>query len=150
MFGPDLAKTFAKGMLAFAIASWAAFGVGAEPARAALSDSLMMCAEGTESVGFSLPVSAPDRYSIFAYSVNGGTWQYSNWFYTSYGHSWMWNGQGWESAGFAAGPIILVGNQASVVGYEYRWTQAAGGTWVSLGSCVTTSFFGGGIVFTSN
>jgi hypothetical protein len=123
---------------------------GLVPAQAVSAASMdqawMSCGEGTETVSFGLPLSAPGRWSQFLYTVDGGrTWQKTAWYYSKYGAFYIWNGRALESIRDGGGPIILVGNRQRVYGYESNGYRN-----VYLGTCVTSSFFSGGIVYTYN
>ena len=123
---------------------------GLTPAQAANAASMdqawMSCGQGTETVSFGLPLSAPARWSQFIYTVDGGkTWQATAWYYSQYGAFYIWNGRALESIRDGGGPILLVGNQLRVHGYE-----RTGSGDIYLGTCTTSSYFGDGIVYTYN
>jgi hypothetical protein len=148
MLGQKVLSAGAKSLAALALAGAVTAG-SAEPASAAMTNAYMACGEGTETVYFGLPLDSPARMSIFAFRVNGGAWQWTPWYYTAQGRFWLYNGSRWEPLpAEGSSSINIVGNNKLVEGWEYRVNVSTGaGSWVSLGSCRTTSFFGGGLVF---
>jgi hypothetical protein len=151
MNGSTIALSMGKGVLATAIALAAIAGAGARPAAAAISDSNLTCGAGTETASFGFPLDSAPRLSIFAYRVNGGAWQWTDWYYMARGNYWSWNASQGRWVGLSADvsmKILMLGNGATVEGWDYRHDPARGtGGWVNLGSCRTTSFFSGGLVF---
>jgi hypothetical protein len=145
MFGAT--KHLQKAALAAVVAATVAVGFNAEPTKAAsMTQTWMSCGEGTETVHFGLPLSAAGRWSQFVYTLdNGRTWQSTAWYYSKYGQFYIWNGRALESIRDGGGPILIVGGNKRVTGYEWTGTR-----YLALGTCVTSSFFSGGIVYTYN
>ena len=135
---------------AIAVAALGVAGIGAESARAdAMTDAKMIRMQGTGQVAFGLPANAAPRYSAFAYSVNGGDWQYMYWYYSEYGGVWDFSG-GYFRAHYGT-PAAYVGS-GSVVGWEYRWYYDGSpyNGWVPLVSCTASDFNNtGGLIFPS-
>jgi hypothetical protein len=145
--GFAITRTILAGALSIAVIA----GLGARPVAAALSDSSLACGEGTETAYFGFPLDSEPRMSIFAYRVNGGGWQWTDWYYMSSGRYWNWStGQG-RWLGLSADvsfKLLMLGNRAFVEGWEYRYDPVRGTEgWINLGSCTTSSFFSGGLVF---
>jgi hypothetical protein len=134
--------------MALTLATGLAFGATQPAAASTMTDATMVCAEGTGSVYFGLPLTGSARMSIFAYRVNSGSWAYTNWYYTSNGSFWMYDG-GWKALPADSSMTIRdVGGNKLVQGFEYRYIPSTGsGSWISLGSCRTSSFFESGITF---
>lgn len=146
-----LTSAIGKSVLAVALAAGIMGGTGVQEARAALSDSSMRCPEGTENFYFGLPLDSAPRWSIYAYRIDGGTWQWTDWYWVNRGSYWYWDANRAQVVALPADSsmrIVPVGNNKLVEGWEYRYSPSTGsGTWVNLGYCRTTSYFGGGIIF---
>jgi hypothetical protein len=133
--------------LALAFAASLGAAVTAQPANAAsTTQPWLSCGEGTETIHFGLPLNAAGRWSQFVYTLDGGrTWQRTAWYYSKYGAFYIWNGRALESIRDGGGPILIVGNRMRVHGYEWNGSRN-----LYLGTCVTSSFFRDGIVYTYN
>jgi hypothetical protein len=148
MFTGTMVKALTATAGATLLAGTMLFASPTAPAAAAgLNDAWLSCGTGTETIHFGLPL-AGTRYSQFAYRLDGGAWQYTNWYYASNSSYQVYTNAGWQGIRDGGGPIIIVGGGHLVEGWEYRWTPASGAQWVNLGSCTTSSFFSGGIVYT--
>jgi len=123
-------------------------GVLAAPVNAAsMTQPWVSCGQGTETFHIGLPLSAPGRWSMFYYTLDGGrTWQRTDWYYSEYGAFYIWNGRERVSIGDGGGPILLVGDRKRV--WVYEWIGYA--PYLYVGTCVTSSFFNDGIVYTYN
>lgn len=140
MFRTNVVPAIAKTLVALTLATGLAAGA-TKPAEASMTDAYMACGEGTGGIYFGLPLSGAARMSVFAYRVDNGGWQFTNWYYTSNGSYWMWEGK-WVSLPFDSSMTArLTGGNHTVYGYEYRYNPSTGaGGWVNLGSCRTSSF----------
>lgn len=146
MFGTKVVPAIARTLVALTLATGLAAGA-TKPAEASMTDAYMACGEGTGGIHFGLPLSGGARMSLFAYRVDSGSWQFTNWYYTSNGSYWMWEGK-WASLPFDSSMTSRnIGGNHNVYGYEYRYNPStASGGWVNLGSCRTSSFFESGII----
>ena len=150
MFGTKARSIVTKGLLALALAGSLTVA-GTRPAAASMTDASMGCGVGTETVTFGFPQEGAGRMSVFAYSINGGAWKFTNWYYTANGFAWMWNGSSWIGLPGGIASFALAGSNNKIVGYEYRYDPSARtGRWIALGSCTTSSFFNDGLVYTYN
>jgi hypothetical protein len=149
MFGTKAVAAVTRSVMALTLASGLVVGTTQPAAASTMTEATMVCTEGTESVYFGLPLTGSARMSIFAYRVDGGSWAYTNWYYTSNGSYWMYDGGRWAALPVDSSMTIRsVGNRKLVEGFEYRYNPSTGAaSWISLGSCRTTSYFDGGIVF---
>jgi hypothetical protein len=150
MFGAGIVRAIARTLVGLTLATALAAGTTGQ-ANASMSNAYMACGEGTETVYFGLPLSGAARMSIFAFSVDGGAWQFTHWYYTDNGSYWHFDPAQARWVGMppeGSQSTWIVGNRHNVVGFEYRYIPSTQtGSWISLGSCRTTSFFDGGIVY---
>jgi hypothetical protein len=137
----------AKGMTSLVLATVVVFGLDAKPAEASMTSLSMGCGVGTETVSFGFPQESPGRVAIFAYSVNGGAWQWTPFYYTWQGHVWIWQGQ-WVATNGGLASFVTLGGGRTVVGYGFQ--SNTNGTWETtpLGTCTTSSFFNDGLTYT--
>ena len=149
MFGPKVVSGIGRTLLALTLATGLATGASKPASASTMTDATMACAEGTETVYFGLPLTGAPRMSIFAYRLNGGAWAYTHWYYTSNGSYWLFEGGRWTALPLSgSSPFRIVGNNVLVDGFEYRYNPSTGAaSWINLGSCRTSSFFTGGIIF---
>jgi hypothetical protein len=151
MFGFKVSSIVGGALVTLALAGSIATGgtrtVDGTPVAGSIYESGMYCPEGTGAISFGLPLDGPARMSLFAFRVNGGEWQFTNWYYSARGVFYFFNGSNWEDSSMMA--IELISGSKLVEGFEYRYDVTSGtGGWVALGSCTTSSFFDGtGIVF---
>jgi hypothetical protein len=140
-------------VVGLALVAAAAMGVGtaagANTARApqTADDAWIQCGYGT--VDFELPTdAAPARLTSFAYSLDGGAYQYTRWFYSrgsdhySFDSASGWGGMGtYAELGVAANTSVRV--------WEYRLYDNGFAQWDDLGSCLVEGnpFDSGGFVF---
>jgi hypothetical protein len=138
-----------KGIASFILAAAIAATSGAKPVAASMTDTSLSCGVGTETAAFAFPLEGPGRMSVFAYRINGGSWQFTSWYYTWNGFAWIWQGGRWVDTVGGVASFALAGTNNLVEGYEYRYDPTSGtGGWINLGSCVTSSFFHDGITYT--
>lgn len=140
MFGAKAFSAVTRTAMALTLAAGLAAGA-TRPVEASMTDAYMACGEGTGGIYFGFPLEGAARMSIFAYRVDNGGWQYTNWYYTSNGSYWMWEGR-WNALPLSSSQTIrLVGGGHTVYGYEYRYNPSTrSGAWVNLGQCQTSSF----------
>ena len=109
------------------------------------------CPEGTGVADLTLPLHAAPRMSLFFFRVDGGAWQQTDWYYTSFDHAWIWNPQsGWHEIPFYSdwSKMIFLSGTHSVDAWELRFTDGQS-QWVNLGSCTTSDFSAPGIIITN-
>jgi hypothetical protein len=147
MFGTKVVPAIARTLVALTLATGLAAGATKPAEASTMTDAYMACAEGTGGIYFGLPLSGGARMSLFAFRVDSGSWQFTNWYYTSNGSYWMWEGK-WVSLPFDSSMTARnIGGNHNVYGYEYRYNPStASGGWVNLGSCRTSSFYESGII----
>ena len=91
-----------------------------------------------------LPTGGTPRMSVFLVRFDGGQWQQTDWYYTSYGRAWIWNAQsGWTEIVSYIGRAreFFVNGDHTVEAWELRYPAGGAGQWVNLGSCATTDFW---------
>jgi hypothetical protein len=143
-----------KGLLAAAIATGSVLGAGASDAQAAMSDSSLVCGQGTETAYIGFPLDSAPRMAIYAYRVNGGSWRYTDWYWMARGSYWSWNANAGRWVSLPADvsmKILTIGDRQHVEAWEWR-VESGAGRWVQppMTPCTTTSFFNGGITYTYN
>ena len=135
----------AKGFTALVLAVTITAAVGTKPVAAA-SGLSMGCGVGTETVSFSLPMDGPGRQVIYAYSVNGGAWQWTPRYYVWQTHAWILQNNQWVYTNGGLSSFVTLGGGKTVVAYGFE--TDAYNNWkagVRLGPCTTSSFFTSGI-----
>jgi hypothetical protein len=135
---------FRKAILVSALSLVVLFTANTRAVEAAsMTMSDMSCGLGTGTVHFSLPLDGSARYSIFYYSINGGSWNTTNAYYSNRGDFWIhYNDGSWANMGSGGGAIPIVpGRGRSVVAWElfYSWSTGTW-DWNYLGNCITTNF----------
>jgi hypothetical protein len=136
-------KRFA--ILAVAAAMVFGGGVASDAKAYSTTDAWLNCT-ALSGFKFELPFQGSARASIFAFSVDGGPWQYTSWYYTHNASYYQLTGGRWQAIGFG-GTLENYGFQDeamhTVVAWEYRaWSSSDG--WHYLGSCQASSYHGGG------
>ena len=134
------------GALAAIALSGMMLGAVAAPASAATGDSQLACELGFDGYSIYLPFVSDGYYSLYYTSVDGGAWGTSNWWYSSNFMNFEYTSAGW-SANHSLYIGSNLGGGHKVTAWEYRYFANGTGQWVYLGSCVTTSFMGGGIIY---
>ena len=135
-----------KAIVALVIA--AALTVAAPSAAQAdsLSDASLNCT-ALSGFKFELPAAGSARTSQFVFSVDGGRWEYSHFYYTHGLSYYQWMGSSWQQLGVGGGflPIYNFDDESThhVVAWEYRQNSTSNG-WHYLGSCYASSYYGGG------
>lgn len=139
---------------------------GVSPASAESTSNMVSfrCEEGTGQFTFGLPTSSDGRTSYFEYRIDGGSRWYTPYKYYSYGTS-RWRttvdvrtgattGRTWEPMSYTGtAPVWWSGNIGGgrfVEAREYRRYNNGYGYWANLGSCRTSNWSGGGIVFNTS
>ena len=135
-----------------AVAAAVVATIAPAPASASLNtDAQLIC---TEMIGFrfELPAAGSARQSLFYFSVDGGPWQQTHWYYTS-GLTWMVYRPniGWQYTAPGGGflPIYQFQDSATHTIEGYEWRVVAGrGSWIHLDSCQASTYTwgDGGIV----
>jgi hypothetical protein len=146
----EMITKVAQTVAALALAVTVATGT-AVPASASITGVAMGCAEGQETVIFTFPQEGPGRVTIFAYSLNGGAWQWTPWYYTWNGFTWIWNGTAWEGLPGGIASFKIVGNLVNVSGYGFQ--QNPDGTWerTQFPDCQTSTYLrSDGYIYTYN
>ena len=123
-----------------------AFAAQIEPSSpsviSSLADSSLRCDTG---YGFQIlgPFSgAPATWYIYAYRINSGPFQYSRYFSGDVLHGiYEWDGYRWvPRQNYGQGPATMV-NYMNAKGLVEAWYWIGGSNgWVSLSSCVASSF----------
>ena len=127
-----------------ALGSGAAFA-SAAPAAAADLGAGLDCPVGAGGYALNLPFVYQPHYSQFYISVDGRPWATTNWFWSSAYQNYEYTSSGWQVAGVTRS--ISTGHDNVVYAWEYRYYSNGATEWVNLGSCRTSSFDFGGIVF---
>jgi|SoiMethySBSTD1v2_1073268.scaffolds.fasta_scaffold2212355_2 hypothetical protein len=110
------------------------------------SDAWLACSEGAGTALINLPVNAPARWSIYAYRIDGGAWQWSTWYYLDGANYSYWTGSRLASIPYGAiaqMPYFNVGGNHLFQAWEYRYDRYGRSMGrVNLGSCRTVDFGG--------
>lgn len=161
MFG-SLAKailitTLGLGIAAGAIHSddpAAASPTAASSIAGSLSDSSLVCGSaGSGTFHLAFPFYSAPHYSYFAYRVNGGAWQVTNWYFIEYGRFLVYDGR-WINMGYASsGTFWTNSGSATIEAWEWRVDAATGAAgWQQLRPCSVDDFgnYGNGGIVTYN
>jgi hypothetical protein len=132
---------------ALALAAGVTLGATGEAAAADLGASLN-CQVGSGEYTLNLPYTYYGYYSLFYVSVDGSDWQTTNWFWSGSYLNYELGAAGWEYR--SLGVSSALGNGHTVSAWEYRYFSNGATEWVNLGSCTTSSFDFGGLIFTYN
>lgn len=123
-----------------------AVGVPSTARADANTDAWLNC-PGLSGFRFELPAAGSARMSQFAFSIDGGGWRYTSWYYTHGLQYFQWNGSSWQQIGVGGGflPHYDFQDEAvhRVVAWEYRQHSSSNG-WHYLGECQASSYHGGG------
>ena len=96
---------------------------------------------------FELPANGSARMSQFVFSVDGGSWQYTPWYYTQGLSYFEWTGSSWQQLQLGGAFLPMYGFSDElihrVVAWEYRQYSTSNG-WHYLGDCEASSYHGGG------
>ncbi len=96
---------------------------------------------GFTDIMFVYPHSAvTPRSSQFYFSVNGGGWMTTEWYYFSGSNAWYYSGNRWIDTTGTQQSYFLPGGAVTVEAWELRYYSNGYTQWVDLGSCSTESY----------